>query len=62
MLIQPSYKSQMAQAYATGDETLQICLTSMYKATADDRGTVQGLARELDDATADGKLHSLLVF
>ena len=32
--------------------------TAMYKASADDRGTVQTLSRELDEAREDGAYHT----
>lgn len=37
---------------------LQVSTAAMYKATADDRGTIQALARQLDKAREDGQ-HAL---
>ena len=45
----------MAQSYAQGNPDVRSSIDVMYQASADDRGTVQGLARELDDANVDGK-------
>lgn len=45
---------QITSSFATGDAVVQASVSAMYRATADDRGTVQALARELDDVTADG--------
>lgn len=44
----------MAASYPHADSYIQNSIDTMYKATADDRGTVQALARELDDAQVDG--------
>lgn len=44
----------MAQSYPGSDIFTQNSINAMYRATADDRGTVQALARELDDANTDG--------
>ncbi|KAF5332890.1 hypothetical protein D9758_017886 [Tetrapyrgos nigripes] len=46
----------MAAGYQAGHQVIQNCLTAMYKATADDRRTVQALSRELDEASEDGGL------
>lgn len=48
----------MAQANAStaADSPIHKSITAMYSATADDRGTVQALARELDEANEDGML------
>lgn len=44
----------MAQSYPGADVLTQTSIDAMYRATAYDRGTVQALARELDDAEIDG--------
>lgn len=49
-----SMTSKMAQSYPGSDFFTQNSINAMYHATADDRGTVQALARELDDADKDG--------
>lgn len=45
----------MAASYPGANNFIQQSINQMYHATADDRGTVQALARELDDANKDGK-------
>lgn len=44
----------MASSLIGADPFLQHSIAAMYDATADDRGTVQALARELDDTQQDG--------
>lgn len=44
----------MARSYPGADVLTQTSIDAMYRATTDDRGTVQALARELDDADMDG--------
>lgn len=44
----------MASSYARGEQVIKASIDDMYNASADDRGTVQGLARELDDTSVDG--------
>lgn len=41
-------------------EWMQSSVNAMFAASADDRGTVQALARELDAAQADGNDFSTL--
>ncbi|VDB84878.1 unnamed protein product [Peniophora sp. CBMAI 1063] len=45
---------ELAAASATGNIHVQTSIEAMYKSSADDRGTVQALAREVDEAHADG--------
>lgn len=44
----------MAAAYSHGNSQTRDSVAAMYRATSDDRGTVQALAREVDEATEDG--------
>lgn len=46
---------------ANQPEWMRLSVNAMFTASADDRGTVQALARELDEAQADGKVYSGLV-
>ncbi|KAL4258273.1 hypothetical protein AB1N83_009184 [Pleurotus pulmonarius] len=46
----------MAAAYSHGNSQTRDSVAAMYRATSDDRGTVQALAREVDEATEDGGL------
>ena len=48
----------MATSFVGSDPILQESIRAMYHATADDRGTVQGLAHELDENAQDGKISS----
>jgi hypothetical protein len=41
-------------AAQSDDPELRDAVSAMYRASADDRGTVQSLSRELDDAREDG--------
>ncbi|TFY72264.1 hypothetical protein EVG20_g747 [Dentipellis fragilis] len=53
----------MATAYSTRNFHIQASIDAMYKATADDRGTVQALAWEIEEQNVDGAFSShLLVF
>lgn len=47
----------MAKTMSTAveDSPLQQSIAAMYRATADDRGTVQALSRDLDEANKDGQ-------
>ena len=48
--------TQVGQGFQSPpDSPLHHSVAAMYRATADDRGTIQGLARELDEAHGDGK-------
>lgn len=42
------------------DSPIAKSIQTMYSATADDRGTVQALAKELDEVNEDGNYESLL--
>lgn len=42
---------------ANQPEWMQLSVKAMFAASADDRGTVQALAHELDEAQADGKAY-----
>lgn len=44
----------MAASLVGADGFLQHSISQMYRATADDRGTVQALARQLDETDEDG--------
>lgn len=37
-------------------------MAAMYRASADDRGTVQALSKELDEAQEDGKYFLFILF
>lgn len=45
---------QMAAANASNNKFAADSIALMYRATSDDRGTVQGLAQELDSISEDG--------
>lgn len=48
----------VAQGFTASSESpLHRTVVAMYEASADDRGTVQALARDLDEAQQDGKYH-----
>jgi len=47
---------QLGQAARSSDTYLQSLAAQMYRASADDRGTVQALAQDLDEAQEAGKL------
>ncbi|EPS99806.1 hypothetical protein FOMPIDRAFT_1030690 [Fomitopsis schrenkii] len=44
----------MATAYTSNNINIKTSIDAMYQATADDRGTVQALAREVDQESEDG--------
>ena len=44
----------MATAYTSNNIYIKTSIDAMYQATADDRGTVQALAREVDEQMEDG--------
>lgn len=46
----------MAASLVGADVFLQHSISQMYRATNDDRGTVQALARQLDETDEDGRL------
>lgn len=49
----------MARSFREGNILLKHSIGTMYQATADDRGTVQALARELDAINEDGEYCNL---
>jgi hypothetical protein len=50
--------TQVASAGHSGQPAfLQAAVAARFKASADDRGTVQALAKELDEAQEDGTVH-----
>jgi len=50
--------TQVASAGHSSQPTfLQAAVAAMFKASTDDHGTIQALAKELDEAQEDGTVH-----